>query len=92
MRGLKPMDIDAMPDLARLAEKVRGDGVGRILRRNGEDVAVLLPMKRAPRRRRTTSPDDPLWDILGIADSGGPGDAAENKHKYLADAYAQEHP
>ena len=28
MRGLKPMDIDAMPYLARLAEEVRGDGGG----------------------------------------------------------------
>ena len=92
MRELKPVEIGAMPDLVRLAEEVQSEGAGRILRRNGQDVAVLLPRKRAPRRRRTTSPDDPLWEIVGIAHSDGPGDVAENKHKYLADAYAPKHP
>ena len=92
MRELKPVEIGAMPDLVRLAEEVQSEGAGRILRRNGEDVAVLLPRKRASRRRRTTSLDDPLWEIVGIAHSDGPGDVAENKHKYLADAYAPKHP
>ncbi len=92
MRELKPVEIGAMPDLVRLAEEVQSEGAGRILRHNGEDVAVLLPRKRASRRRRTTSPDDPLWEIVGIARSDGPGDVAENKHKYLADAYAPKHP
>lgn len=31
--------------------------------------------------------DDPLWKLVGIARSGGPGDVSENKHKYLAEAY-----
>ena len=32
--------------------------------------------------------NDPLWNIVGIAASEGPGDVSENKHKYLAEAYA----
>jgi hypothetical protein len=37
--------------------------------------------------------DDPLWGIVGMADSGpdGPTDVSSNKHKYLADAYADLH-
>jgi hypothetical protein len=37
--------------------------------------------------------DSPLWDIVGMADSGpdGPTDVSRNKHKYLADAYADLH-
>ncbi|HEV7214059.1 MAG TPA: helix-turn-helix domain-containing protein, partial [Chloroflexota bacterium] len=31
---------------------------------------------------------DSLWNIVGIAESDGPGDISADKHKYLADAYA----
>jgi len=34
-----------------------------------------------------TSKDDPLWNIVGIGRSDGPGDVSENKYKYLAEAY-----
>jgi excisionase family DNA binding protein len=30
---------------------------------------------------------DSLWRIVGIAESDGPGDVSDDKHKYLADAY-----
>ena len=41
-----------------------------------------------PRRRnKRTSKDDPLWSIIGIADSSGspndPVEVSENKYKYL---------
>lgn len=35
--------------------------------------------------------DDPLWGLVGIARSDGPGDVSANKHKYLADAYLESH-
>ena len=37
--------------------------------------------------------DSPLWEIVGMADSGpdGPTDVSSNKHKYLANAYADLH-
>jgi excisionase family DNA binding protein len=39
-----------------------------------------------------TSEDDPLWDIVGMIDSpDGPTDVSRNKHKYLAEAYADLH-
>jgi excisionase family DNA binding protein len=45
---------------------------------------------RSAARGRPTSAEDPIWNIVGIARSGGPGDVAENKYKYLAEAYAAE--
>ena len=35
---------------------------------------------------KTTSEDDPLWSIIGVATSNEPNDVASNKHKYVADA------
>jgi excisionase family DNA binding protein len=31
--------------------------------------------------------DDPFWQLVGSVNSGGPGDVAESKHEYLAEAY-----
>ncbi|MGH2531701.1 MAG: hypothetical protein ACRDJW_05285 [Thermomicrobiales bacterium] len=39
---------------------------------------------------RSTSADDPLWEIVGMI-KDGPSDLAENHDKYLADAYADLH-
>jgi hypothetical protein len=35
--------------------------------------------------------DDPIWNLVGMGSSTGPGDISENKHKYLAEAYADLH-
>ena|SRR5437763_1151642 len=35
---------------------------------------------------RVVTGDDPLWEIVGMGRSDGPGDVSENKYKYLAEA------
>lgn len=42
---------------------------------------------------RPTSKDDPLWNIVGMVgqEYDGPTDVASNKHKYLAEIYAERH-
>jgi hypothetical protein len=47
----KPIDISNAPELVRLAEEVRASREPRVLRRHGEDLAVLVPVPAAPRRR-----------------------------------------
>ena len=47
---MKPYDISNTPELLRLAEEVRAARQPRVLKRNDEDVAVLMPMPRKPRR------------------------------------------
>ena len=70
--------------------------VGKGVRVRKEDIEALPtpveptqagPGRGAGRRARMTSKDDPLWNIVGIGRSDGPGDVSENKYKYLAEAY-----
>lgn len=61
----QPLDISALPDLARLVDEVRATGTPRLLRRGNEDVAVLMPAPASPRRRPT--PDLPPHPTQGIA-------------------------
>lgn len=92
-RELRRIDISDVPELLKIAEDVHATGEPCVLRRDSEDLAVLMPAKRrAPRvpRGKPTTADDPLWNIVGIGSSQGPTDVSANKHKYLAEAYAAE--
>jgi|SRR5581483_371393 len=89
-----PVDLAAIPELARLADEVRATGEPRVLRQEQDGVEVVIHLAPAPRRRvaraprgRPTSADDPLWQIVGLGRSAGPTDVASNKHQYLAEAY-----
>jgi hypothetical protein len=46
----KPIDISNDPELLKLAEEVYTTHEPRILRRDDEDLAVLMPVK--PKRKR----------------------------------------
>jgi excisionase family DNA binding protein len=70
--------------------------VGRGVRIQREAVAQLLePVmagaseseEHALSAEGRFSHTDSLWNIVGIAESDGPGDVSADKHKYLADAY-----
>lgn len=52
----QPLDITDMPELSRLADEVCQTGRPRVLRRAGEDVAVLVPLKPAARMRPADNP------------------------------------
>ncbi|MBI2863563.1 MAG: hypothetical protein HYX94_03270 [Chloroflexi bacterium] len=93
-RELKAIDISGEPELLRIVEQVRSTREPLVLRQQDEDVAILRPLGPARRRLpkgRPTSATDPLWRLVGIGASEGPGDVSINKHKYLADAYADLH-
>lgn len=90
--GLQPIDIASLPDLAPVVDEVRRTRRPRIIRRDGEDVAVLAPPRRAGGRPRgrVLKADDPLFGLAGKARSSGPGDVSANKHRYLEEAYRAE--
>jgi hypothetical protein len=99
---LRPIDISNTPELLRLAEEVQATGKPRMLVREREELAVLVPVessltssKPSRARDRRTSQDDPLWQIIGIGDAAAspsdPTDVSENKYKYLAEAYDPTH-
>jgi len=90
----KRIDISAIPELLNIAEEVRTTKESRLLKRDGEDLALITPVRpvaRRIRRGRPTDADDPLWNIVGMASSPEPTDASK-KHEYLADAYAPQKP
>jgi hypothetical protein len=88
-KTLIPLDISTSKDLLQLAEEVESSGVGRVLQRGGQPVAVLQPLGKSVKRRRppTFQPeDDPLLGIIGIGASAGPSNIAEMKDEYISEA------
>ena len=83
------IDISSIPELLSIAQDVRATNEPVILQQEGQDLAMLTPLKPVAKRRVRGKPvtaDDPLWKLIGIGHSGK-GDISENKHKYLAEAY-----
>jgi hypothetical protein len=82
----KVIDVRSIPELERLLAE-QGEVV---LVRSGEHEAIVHTrsgkMPKRTRKGRATSETDPLWRIVGMADSHGPGDIAENVDAYLAKA------
>jgi excisionase family DNA binding protein len=66
----------ATADVQQLLRPVRGDRAGT---------------RRARGRSRPLTLDDPSFQLIGAARSGGPGDVAERTDEYLAEAYAVTH-
>jgi hypothetical protein len=58
-----------VPDIAELAEEVHRTRQPRVIRRAGEDLAVLAPVKKAAKRRALPkkSPEDmeAFWSAFG---------------------------
>jgi hypothetical protein len=48
----KAVDISAVPEILRLVEEVRRAGEPRILQRDGEDLAIVMPLPRSRKRPR----------------------------------------
>lgn len=46
-RRIKRIDVSGVPELLRIAEEVRNTREPRLLRRDSEDLAVVMPVKRA---------------------------------------------
>lgn len=87
---LKPIDISNMPELLRLAEEVHDTGEPRVLRRDSEDLVVVMPAKpprKTVARARPVTRNDALFRLIGIGESGIPGGISEKKHEYFAQAY-----
>lgn len=87
-----PIDISDRPELLRLVEEMEASGKPCVLQRDGKDVAVLRPALAFDEREpRPMSEGSPLWRIVGASRSEGPTDVSADKHKYLAEAYADLH-
>ncbi len=85
------IDVTDRQELLDLAEEVRRSGVGVLLKRGEEELAVLAPIssRRGTRSQRQTTDEerDTLLNIIGIGESAEPTDIARDEQEYLAEAY-----
>ncbi len=49
-KELKAIDISNAPELLRLVEELRKGDEPRVLRRDSEDLAILTPVNKSPKR------------------------------------------
>jgi hypothetical protein len=49
----KPIEISGKPELLRLAEEVQVSREPRVLARNGEELAAVVPLPLTPTKRRS---------------------------------------
>lgn len=79
--------------LAQFFDQVKQQNQPVLVEREGEAYLVKKqqPQRAARRRHQSTSVDDPLWNIIRLADGldlpAGPPDVSEHVDAYLADAY-----
>ncbi len=62
MRTLTPIDISNLPDLLRLAEEVKETKTPRILKRDTETVAMLMPVGTAFKPEKKPAPTKADYD------------------------------
>jgi len=92
-RELVSIDVSNVPELLRLAEQVQKSNQPRLLTRNGEELAVIMPLQQPRRRGRRTgilTPDDPLVRMAGTGDSGIPGGISGRKYDFFRRAFGVE--
>ena len=60
-RDAHPIDITGVPEILRIVEEVRTTNSPRILRRDSEDVAVLMPLQKPRVAQRSRAADE--WAV-----------------------------
>ena len=84
-REMRAIDISGVPDMVRIAEEVRMSGRPRILRRNGEDMAMVIPLAHGRKRRTRHSRTQADYEAF-LSSAGGWKDLVDGD-KLLADIY-----
>jgi hypothetical protein len=82
---MRSIDISGVPDMVRIAEEVRTSGRPRMLRRNGEDMAMVILIahgyKRRIKRARTQA------DYEAFLSAAGGWKGLVDADRLLADIY-----
>ena len=91
----QPIDVTGSRELLDLAEEVQRSGVGRLLMRGEQELALLTPVGPRPspggrshRQQSAGAERDAILNIVGIGASAEPTDVARHEREYLAEAYA----
>src|SRR5579859_926226 len=89
-KEMRSIDISSVPDLVRIAEEVRASGRPRILRRDGEDVAMMIPIGHS--RKHRTGRIRTQADYDAFLSSTGGWKALVDGDKLLRDIYESREP
>jgi hypothetical protein len=92
-KELDRVDISSEPEILDLAEDVRKSNQARLLTRDGEEFAVITPVRQPRRRDRRTgviSGHDPFVRMAGTGDSGIPAGISGRKYDYFRKAFGLE--
>ena len=84
-KEMRSIDISSVPDMVRIAEEVRTSGRPRILRRNGEDMAMVIPIGHG--RKHRTSHARTQADYDAFLSSAGGWKGLVDGDKLLTDIY-----
>jgi len=84
-RDLKRIDISNVPELLRIAEEVQITHQPRILRRDSEDVAILMPV--TPSLQRRAKQELTESDYKAFLSSAGSWKGLIDSDKLIADIY-----
>ena len=92
-KELQSIEIGNIPEVLRLAEEVQKSKQPCLLKRQGEQVAVIMPIapvRTRPRRTGIISRDDPFVRMAGTGDSGIIGGISGRKYDYFRKAFGVE--
>jgi hypothetical protein len=81
----KRIDISSIPELLSIAHEVQRTNEPRLLREDNEDVAILIPIKATPKRRRGAAKTQEDYEAFKSA-AGGWKDV--DTDQLIADIYA----
>lgn len=91
-RHIIPIDASKLPDLLRIAEEVNTTKTPRLINRNGETLALIMPagtaVKREPHKRTIWTHYDPQRVKAALKQSAGALQGV-NKEELLSDLASQ---
>jgi hypothetical protein len=88
VKPARSIDVSETPELARIAEDVRGSGEPCLLRRGDEELAMLVPVGRRLPTRRLKKKKLTAEDIEAFLSSAGGWAGLVDAEKLKADIYA----
>ena len=80
-KEVKRVNVSSMPELLALAEEVRKTREPRLLKADDEDLALLVPIKARPKRKKTKA------DYEAFLSSAGSWKGIVDTDRFDADTY-----
>jgi hypothetical protein len=83
---IEPIDVSDASDLLRLAEEVRRSNIPRILRHDGEDLAMVVPLPQ-PVKTRRRYPEKTEEEYAAFRSAAGSWKGLVDTDKLIEDIY-----